>query len=97
MKLEDVLPALKEGKKIRRKVWVHQVVFINIHFIGSALLSNLENLLADDWDVVEEKRELSWEDIRDAFMHNVCTITVGGEVMYQYEPESTRKKLGFTD
>lgn len=49
MKFEDVLPAFREGKKIRRKSWNPEVYF--------AYALTPETILEDDWEVVEEPKK----------------------------------------
>ena len=68
MKFEEVFPALRNGKKIRRKEWSEE------HFIYREGLSvynedgvdydfiSSDQLLCDDWEVIEEP-EPDWEYI----------------------------------
>ena len=68
MKFEEVLPALRDGKKIRRKAWyekyfiyceglsVYKEDGVNYCFMGC------DQLLCDDWEVFEEP-EPDWEYI----------------------------------
>lgn len=60
MKLEEVLPALRDGKKIRRPLWDDAFVISGAmvkEHVGSALfpLKNLtqHDVLAEDWEVIE--------------------------------------------
>lgn len=62
MKFEEVLPLLKEGKKIRRKGWAKSNLFIYLREtnIMEKWSDNVErprrfyhsDILADDWEVV---------------------------------------------
>ena len=68
MKFEEVLPALRDGKKIRRKEWfekyfiyreglsVYKEDGVNYCFMGC------DQLLCDDWEVFEEP-EPDWSYI----------------------------------
>lgn len=68
MKFEEVLPAFKKGKKIRRKEWfadhfiyreghsVYNEDGVDYDFISS------DQLLYDDWEIIEEP-EPDWEHI----------------------------------
>lgn len=68
MRFEEVLPALRTGKKIRRKdiVWENYYGFLfvienqNKIFSDSALNDDYkltkEDLLVDDWEIVGEKK-----------------------------------------
>lgn len=47
MKFEEVLPALGEGKKIKRKIWGPD----------QCMWFNDESLNSDDWEIVEDKKE----------------------------------------
>jgi hypothetical protein len=49
MKFEEVLPALREGKKIRKTCWTNGGYFLSK---GTAL--SLDEMLADYWEIVEE-------------------------------------------
>ncbi len=51
MKIEEVLPAFRAGKKIRREYWASN------YFFGAngVIVFKQEELLADDWKIVEEK------------------------------------------
>lgn len=86
MKFEEVLPALREGKKIRRKdiVWGN---FYGVLFISETeneiLSDNVDNydykiikedLLAEDWEIVKEKvklRDLTKEQF-EKWMRKKC-------------------------
>jgi hypothetical protein len=53
MKFEEVLPALRAGKKVRRKSWKEHLIFrFNLGCLVT--LTNID-LVADDWEVVKEK------------------------------------------
>ena len=67
MKLEEVLPALRSGKKIRRKSWERYWRWVSggdfemssrYFYIESYLTSshcfNVEDALAEDWEIINE-------------------------------------------
>lgn len=67
MKLEEVLPALRNGKKIRRKSWerhwhnLYSGVFersSRYFYFEDTLTSshcfNVEDALAEDWEIINE-------------------------------------------
>ena len=66
MKFEEVLPALREGKKVRRKSWREDTYFYKNH-LGDIIFKNggedtyyydLTCLLdSNDWEIVKEKKE----------------------------------------
>lgn len=60
MKLEEVLPALREGKKIRRANdwWIERYGYQSLKFLPEQELSG-EDILAEDWEEVEEWREVA--------------------------------------
>lgn len=73
MKIEDILPALREGKRARRPDWPKglTVTFDRktglVDSEGDELEINLAYLHADDWELVPEKRKFSrkiylWDD-----------------------------------
>ena len=69
MKFEEVLPTLREGKKIRRKdiVWQNYYGFLFISETENEIFSDnvwdcdyaitKEDLNADDWEIVKEKEK----------------------------------------
>ena len=62
MKFEEILPALKEGKKIRIKYWYKDIyIFINSNgkfenqngYLFEINLGSIRDLEADQWEIVE--------------------------------------------
>ena len=88
MKFEEVLPALREGKKIRRKTYLpgyyiclegkvikgflpdsiclkftHDMIFsMQMEILARAMQ---HGLLADDWEIVEEKKKVKLRDLTE--------------------------------
>lgn len=62
MKFEEVLPSLREGKKIKRKN-AEKDYWLNDSFISNDINNRtydtilIEDLLADDWEIVEEPKK----------------------------------------
>ena len=69
MKFEEVIPALREGKKIRRKdlgrIEYYQYIYVNysgnlapggINFAGYPL--KMSDFEADDWEIVKEPKKV---------------------------------------
>jgi hypothetical protein len=55
MKLEEVMPALRAGKKIKLKEWT------DLSYIDNSIAScvgsiQISYLFRDDWEIVEEKK-----------------------------------------
>lgn len=71
MKLEEVLPALREGKKIRRKCWWNKKYIVleeNADIItnsGQRYVFTTNTLLADDWEIVKEKKKVKLRDLTE--------------------------------
>lgn len=63
MKFEEVLPALREGKKIRRKEWQKTHYYIGSRFCDVGYELSLTDLLADDWEIVKEKKKVKLRDL----------------------------------
>ena len=88
MKFEEVLPALREGKKIRRKdiVWQNYYGFLFISETENEIFSdNVENcdykitkedLNSNDWEIIEDKKIVKLRDLTDEdykkFIDNSC-------------------------
>ena len=79
MNFEEILPALKEGKKIRRKSWhkIHGVQKINatddsiVDENGEYFPFVLEDFLSNDWEVVEET---ILSDKESEYLKIVCAL-----------------------
>lgn len=54
----------------------------------------IEDLLADDWEVWEEKRELSWEEIENAFDRSRSCRD--GQIDFSIYLNKVKFRLGFT-
>ncbi len=73
MKFEEVLPALREGEKIKRKIWYEDINYIILNEnkeiisfkwgIYDAL--SIKDLLADDWEVIEEPNKVKLRDLTE--------------------------------
>ena len=75
MKFEETLPALREGKKVRRKdsSWINFYDCIYVNWVGKVMPNrayfedytlDTEDLDADDWEVVEEKKKVKLRDLK---------------------------------
>jgi len=54
MKFEEILPHLRAGKKVRRKMWKEHIQSIDLTD-DSRLLFKIDTL-KDDWEVIEEPK-----------------------------------------
>lgn len=83
MRFEEVLPALREGKKIRRKTFIlgtyicleDNVLKVFISYLnrrsgGITLMTR--DLLADDWEIVKETRKVKLRDLTEEQCENWC-------------------------
>lgn len=73
MKFEEILPALKEGKKVKQKDW--KDVYLHINSSGlyelsgrnaghTSLYFEITSLLENDnWEIVEEKKKVKLRDL----------------------------------
>lgn len=70
MKFEEVLPALKNGKKIRRKCRPNRYYHIEnnhiVNEIGDLYTFGVEaDILQDDWEVVKEIKKVKLRDLTE--------------------------------
>lgn len=83
MRFEEVLPALREGKKVRRKSWNKRnyIVVKKDNLIVDendyAIPFCIDDFSADDWEIVEEKkkvklRDLTEEEFKKWFKNDCC-------------------------
>ena len=82
MKLEDVLPALKEGKKIKRTNTIWCMCFGCLQLIENRLYDlrenwvekiDVEDLLADDWEIVKEKKKVKLRGLIKEQFNSCCS------------------------
>lgn len=64
MKFEEALKHLRDGKKIRRLSWMPESTTINEY---SGIVLRGQDLLSDDWTVVENKVEITREQLIEAY------------------------------
>ncbi len=57
----NIIDAVKSGRPFKRKGHAHYT-----HPLQDGVFVSKEDLLADDWELETEKKELSWYDIRIA-------------------------------
>lgn len=73
MKFEEVLPALREGKKIRRKKWDKSCYYRMIYQNDNNIIVNnygevvdvWDDIFINDWEIVEEVKEPKKIKLRD--------------------------------
>ena len=75
MRFEEILPALRTGKKIRRTGWKKDIcISIAIeggcdHYVrynfGSVFNFNKSDFENDDWEIVEEKKKVKLRDLTE--------------------------------
>lgn len=84
MRFEEVLPALREGKKIRRggMVWKRYYGFLFISETENKISTNSvvrsncdykitkEDLKADDWEIIKEKKKVKLRDLTEVQFEN---------------------------
>lgn len=85
MKLEEVLPALREGKKIRRRTWCKDT-YIYINSYGNfetqsgrpfEIILDGYDLRHNNWEIVKEKKKVKLRDLTEEqynkWIKNNCT------------------------
>lgn len=82
MRFEDALKAMRDGKPIRRKSWIKQS-YIYIEDIDRSAKLNASELMADDWEIVEEKQAQKAECVCDVCeknyrMNSINSISFSG-------------------
>lgn len=56
MNFKEAYKAMQEGKNVRRKSWKKNE-FIDVNYNDKFVFTSIENALAEDWEVVEEKKK----------------------------------------
>ena len=87
MKFEEILPALKDGKKVRRKDsgWIDSYNYIYVNYSGYVIpvcknfgdyILKMSDVNADDWEIVKEKKKVKLRDLTeeqyDLWIENNC-------------------------
>lgn len=71
MKFEEILPALREGKKIRRSFWSneHYIELVGCDFYDNRTNKeyyfNLNDFIADSWEIVKEPKKVKFRDLTE--------------------------------
>lgn len=74
MKFEEVLPALRERKKVRRNFWREDTYFYKNHLgtiifkngVGDTYCYDLTCLLdSNDWEIIKEKKKVKLRDLTE--------------------------------
>lgn len=68
MKIEEVLPALREGKKIRRTFWWegHYFKLASDGIVdqeGKKFTFGKDDLLCSDWEIIKKKKKVKVRDL----------------------------------
>ena len=74
MKFEEILPALREGKKIRKRHWCKgSYIYIDFDFNGELvaqsgksveiILGRLCDLEKDEWEIIKETKKVKLRDL----------------------------------
>ena len=84
MKFEEVLPALREGKKIKRKYWGENYIKRDFRFLVGQIIGQdsviyaltILELEADDWEIIKEPKKVKLRDLTeeqyDLWIENNC-------------------------
>ena len=77
MRFEEVLPTLREGKKIRRK---ERPIVTTLGLDDKLVLVSAENLLADDWEIIKERKKIKIRDLTEEqyvkWRKNSCCVNI---------------------
>ena len=86
MRFEEILPALKEGKKIRRNYWweghyikrgyklVEGEINNQYHAAYGLTIMDLE---ADDWEIIKEPKKVKLRDLTAEQLNDYCSKLTG--------------------
>lgn len=87
----NIINAIKSGKNIRRPSY-DEYCYVP-HAVNDRVCLTKEELLAEDWEIEEQKIELSWEQIHKAMREYFCIPPyVNGEIKSMVK---LKKDLGF--
>ena len=91
MYIDEVLDYLKCGKKIRRASWPIDV-FISRNFRRNFHSINIKDLLANDWEVIEPKKEKTWWIPKDGQIFYFANSTLSIMGKYYNENDTIDKR-----
>lgn len=95
--------AIRSGKKFRRPHFYYWIYRDNLNFYTSdhsrdKYVFDAESIVADDWEVEEEKRSFSFKEIRDAVINSIKHTSTGfGRVEAGVCYTTLRDLLGFEE
>lgn len=78
----NIIEALKSGKRFRRRRWIESGHLPSTYWTPASDISTLnlrtEDILADDWEVEENKATITEEQLRQAWIkaHNNAPLVV---------------------
>ena len=93
MKFEEVLPALREGKRIKRNTWpCYKYCYVKDNHIvnqnGELYVFGVEaDILQDDWEIVKEPKKVKLRDLTEEQLERYCDATRGricSECVFRY-------------
>ena len=92
MKIEQVLPELRNGRHIRRKCWAVGMTEVEIPYLS------IEATLADDWELVPlPHKEIDLVEYADGyefvFGYTNCQIYTSEQGHFQYTYSRTQKSV----
>ena len=93
----NIIEAVKSGKPFRRKDWDKTVrTFPNNEDRAMMYQIGKHDILADDWEIKEEKIELTKDQIKKALMDNVRHKQDLADLTVIIALDKIFKQLGFT-
>ena len=77
MKFEEVLQALREGKKIRLKEWGEIEYIYNPKKDCHGVNLSWKEFFSDNWEIVEEKKKVKLRDLTEEQFEKYCKSFTG--------------------
>ena len=93
MKFKEAYKATQEGKNVRRKSW-EKNEFIDFNINDKSFFISIENALAEDWEIVEEKKKYWIPEIREGYFVIMTEGNIDDRTNYYIEATKRHSEIG---
>ena len=93
MNFQEAYKAMQEGKNVRRKSWKKNE-FIDFNHNDKFVFTSIENALAEDWEVVEEKKKYWRPEEKEKYFYIEDCMGVSDDINVQAPIDYCRFNTG---
>ena len=93
MNFKEAYKAMQEGKNVRRKSWKKNE-FIDFNYNDKFFFTSIENALAEDWEIVEEKKKYWTPKEKEKYFYIEDCMGVSDDINVQAPIDYCRFNIG---